>query len=133
MEIEIAVRKHHLPHQFSEACAKAAKKILDHVRKSDLKGRVDLRDLPLVTIDGETARDFDDAVFAEKVGRNYRLIVTIANVSHYVRPDDAIDTDAQERSTSVYFPRCVIPMLPLCRSEERRVGKECRSRWSPYH
>ena len=112
MEIEIAVRKHHLPHQFSEACAKAAKKIPDHVRKSDLKGRVDLRDLPLVTIDGETARDFDDAVFAEKIGRNYRLVVAIADVSHYVRSDDAIDTDAQERSTSVYFPRRVIPMLP---------------------
>ena len=112
MEIEIAVRKHHLPHQFSEACAKAARKIPDHVRKSDLKGRVDLRDLPLVTIDGETARDFDDAVFAEKIGRNYRLVVAIADVSHYVRPDDAIDMDAQERSTSVYFPRRVIPMLP---------------------
>lgn len=112
MEIEIAVRKHHLPHQFSEACTKAAKKIPDHVRKSDLKGRVDLRNLPLVTIDGETARDFDDAVFAEKIGRNYRLVVAIADVSHYVRPDDAIDTDAQERSTSVYFPRRVIPMLP---------------------
>ena len=112
MEIEIAVRKHHLPYQFSEACAKAAKKIPDHVRKSDLKGRVDLRDLPLVTIDGETARDFDDAVFAEKIGRNYRLVVAIADVSHYVRSDDAIDTDAQERSTSVYFPRRVIPMLP---------------------
>ena len=112
MEIEIAVRKHHLPYQFSEACAKAAKKIPDHVRKSDLKGRVDLRDLPLVTIDGETARDFDDAVFAEKIGRNYRLVVAIADVSHYVRPDDAIDMDAQERSTSVYFPRRVIPMLP---------------------
>ncbi|ENS5700710.1 ribonuclease R, partial [Neisseria gonorrhoeae] len=112
MEIEIAVRKHHLPHRFSEACAKSAKKIPDHVRKSDLKGRVDLCDLPLVTIDGETARDFDDAVFAEKVGRNYRLVVAIADVSHYVRPDDAIDADAQERSTSVYFPRRVIPMLP---------------------
>ena len=112
MEIEIAVRKHHLPHQFSEACVKAAKKIPDHVRKADLKGRVDLRDLPLVTIDGETARDFDDAVFAEKVGRNYRLVVAIADVSHYVRPDDGIDVDAQERSTSVYFPRRVIPMLP---------------------
>ena len=112
MEIEIAVRKHHLPHQFSEACVKAAKKIPDHVRKTDLKGRVDLRDLPLVTIDGETARDFDDAVFAEKVCRNYRLVVAIADVSHYVRPDDGIDVDAQERSTSVYFPRRVIPMLP---------------------
>lgn len=112
MEIEIAVRKHHLPHQFSDACRKAAEKIPDHVRKSDLKGRVDLRNLPLVTIDGETARDFDDAVFAEKIGRNYRLVVAIADVSHYVRPNDAIDNDALERATSVYFPRRVIPMLP---------------------
>ncbi|WP_195690044.1 MULTISPECIES: ribonuclease R [Neisseria] len=112
MEIEIAVRKHHLPHQFSEACQKAAAKIPDHVRKSDLKGRVDLRDLPLVTIDGETARDFDDAVYAERIGRNFRLVVAIADVSHYVRPGDAIDNDAIERSTSVYFPRRVIPMLP---------------------
>lgn len=112
MEIEIAVRKHHLPHQFSGACRKAAEKIPDHVRKSDLKGRVDLRNLPLVTIDGETARDFDDAVFAEKIGRNYRLVVAIADVSHYVHPNDAIDNDALERATSVYFPRRVIPMLP---------------------
>ena len=112
MEIEIAVRKHHLPHQFSDACRKAAEKIPDHARKSDLKGRVDLRNLPLVTIDGETARDFDDAVFAEKIGRNYRLVVAIADVSHYVRPNDAIDNDALERATSVYFPRRVIPMLP---------------------
>ena len=82
------------------------------MRASDRKNRVDLRDLPLVTIDGETSRDFDDAVFAEKIGRNYRLVVAIADVSHYVKPDDAIDQDAQERATSVYFPRRVIPMLP---------------------
>ena len=82
------------------------------MRPSDRKGREDLRDLPLVTIDGETSRDFDDAVYAEKIGRNYRLIVAIADVSHYVKPDDAIDQDAQERATSVYFPRRVIPMLP---------------------
>ncbi len=112
MEIEIAVRKHHLPHRFSEACGKAAKKIPDRVRKSDLKDRIDLRSLPLITIDGETARDFDDAVYAEKIGRNYRLVVAIADVSHYVQPLDAIDKDALERSTSVYFPRRVIPMLP---------------------
>ncbi|MDO4640209.1 MAG: ribonuclease R [Neisseria sp.] len=112
MEIEIAVRKHHLPHQFSDACLKAAAKIPTAVLKKDLKNRVDLRDLPLVTIDGETARDFDDAVYAEKQGRNYRLVVAIADVSHYVRPDDALDKDAYERSTSVYFPRRVIPMLP---------------------
>nr|WP_199901445.1 ribonuclease R [Neisseria animaloris] len=112
MEIEIAVRKHHLPHEFSEACQKAARKIPDHVQERDLEGRVDLRELPLVTIDGETARDFDDAVYAEKIGRNYRLVVAIADVSHYVRPDDPIDVDAEERATSVYFPRRVIPMLP---------------------
>lgn len=112
MEIEIAVRKHHLPHQFSSACLKQAEKISDHVKPSEYKNRVDLRELPLITIDGETARDFDDAVYAEKIGRNYRLVVAIADVSHYVKPDDAIDVDAQERATSVYFPRRVIPMLP---------------------
>ncbi len=112
MEIEIAVRKHHLPHQFREACLAQAQDLPDHVLANERENRVDLRDLPLVTIDGETARDFDDAVFAEKIGRNYRLVVAIADVSHYVKPDDGIDIDAQERSTSVYFPRRVIPMLP---------------------
>ena len=112
MEIEIAVRKHRLPHEFSDDCLRAASKIPEKVRPSDRKGREDLRDLPLLTIDGETARDFDDAVFAEKIGRNYRLVVAIADVSHYVRPDDAIDKDAYQRATSVYFPRRVIPMLP---------------------
>ena len=112
MEIEIAVRKHHLPHQFTSACLKQTEKIPDHVKPSEYKNRVDLRELPLITIDGETARDFDDAVYAEKIGRNYRLVVAIADVSHYVKPDDDIDVDAQERATSVYFPRRVIPMLP---------------------
>ena len=112
MEIEIAVRKHRLPHEFSENCVQAAAKIPEKVRPADRKGREDLRDLPLVTIDGESSRDFDDAVYAEKQGRNYRLIVAIADVSHYVRPHDAIDSDARERATSVYFPRRVIPMLP---------------------
>ena len=112
MEIEIAVRQHHLPHQFSAACEKAAAKIPSAVRKTDLKGREDLRDLPLVTIDGESSRDFDDAVYAEKQGRNFRLVVAIADVSHYVKSKDAIDADALDRATSVYFPRRVIPMLP---------------------
>lgn len=112
MEIEIAVRKHQLPHRFSEACARAAEKVPAQVRKTDLRGRPDLRDLPLVTIDGETARDFDDAVYAEKQGRNYRLVVAIADVSHYVTPGNPLDDDALERATSVYFPRRVIPMLP---------------------
>jgi ribonuclease R len=116
MEIEIAVRKYGVPHEFSDAALKQAAKLPDEVRPADLGNRVDLRDVPLVTIDGEDARDFDDAVYCEpvKIGRSkgYRLIVAIADVSHYVKPGEALDTDALERSTSVYFPRRVIPMLP---------------------
>lgn len=116
MEIEIAVRKYGVPHEFSEAAKKIAAKLPGEVRASDLTDRVDLRDVPLVTIDGEDARDFDDAVYCEpcKIGRadGFRLIVAIADVSNYVRPNDALDVDALERSTSVYFPRRVIPMLP---------------------
>ncbi|WP_019141234.1 ribonuclease R [Noviherbaspirillum massiliense] len=116
MEIEIAVRKYGVPHEFSEAAKKLAAKLPNEVRQADLADRVDLRDIPMVTIDGEDARDFDDAVYCEpvKIGRSnaFRLIVAIADVSHYVKPGDALDTDALERSTSVYFPRRVIPMLP---------------------
>jgi ribonuclease R len=116
MEIEIAVRKYGVPHEFSEAAKKLAAKLPGEVKPADLNDRVDLRDVPLVTIDGEDARDFDDAVYCEpiKIGRakGYRLIVAIADVSHYVKPNDALDVDALERSTSVYFPRRVIPMLP---------------------
>ncbi|WP_084612707.1 ribonuclease R [Pseudogulbenkiania sp. MAI-1] len=112
MEIEIALRQHDLPHVFSDAAVEQAQATPKKVRKSDLKGREDLRELPLVTIDSETARDFDDAVFAERVGKGYRLVVAIADVSHYVKPGDALDQDALERGTSVYFPRRVIPMLP---------------------
>jgi ribonuclease R len=116
MEIEIAVRKYGVPHEFSESARKQAAKLPGEVRPADMTDRVDLRDVPLVTIDGEDARDFDDAVYCEpvKIGRSkgYRLLVAIADVSHYVRPQDALDEDALERSTSVYFPRRVIPMLP---------------------
>ena len=116
MEIEIAVRKFGVPHEFSEAAKKMAAKLPSEVRPADLSERVDLRDVPLVTIDGEDARDFDDAVYCEPVkigrGEGFRLIVAIADVSHYVKPGDALDIDALERSTSVYFPRRVIPMLP---------------------
>jgi ribonuclease R len=116
MEIEIAVRKFGVPHVFSPAALKQANKLPNEVRDADLGDRVDLRDVPLVTIDGEDARDFDDAVYCEpvKIGRSkgYRLLVAIADVSHYVKPGDGLDTDAIERSTSVYFPRRVIPMLP---------------------
>jgi len=162
MEIEIALRKHDLPHVFSEEIEKLAAKFPSVPRKTDLRGRIDLRELPLVTIDGETARDFDDAVYCEPVlppaaprpgakrarrsiaqtvsdmvssatgggwtgvpaagtgasGRPsvpdaaYKLFVAIADVSHYVKPDDPLDIEALARGTSVYFPRRVIPMLP---------------------
>jgi len=112
MEIEIALRKFDLPHEFSKKALSLARAMPDTVRAEDAKGRRDLRALPFVTIDGETAKDFDDAVFAVREGRGFRLYVAIADVSHYVRPGDALDTDARERGTSVYFPRRVIPMLP---------------------
>ena len=116
MEIEIAVRKFGVPHVFSAAALKQANRLPNEVVDADLANRVDLRDVPLVTIDGEDARDFDDAVYCEpvKIGRTrgFRLLVAIADVSHYVKPNDALDADAIERSTSVYFPRRVIPMLP---------------------
>ena len=116
MEIEIAVRKYGVPHEFSDAALALARTLPDAVRPADKKGRVDLTDIALVTIDGEDARDFDDAVYCEpaKVGRGkgWRLLVAIADVSHYVETGSAIDVDAYDRATSVYFPRRVIPMLP---------------------
>ncbi|WDU54031.1 ribonuclease R [Taylorella equigenitalis] len=120
MEIEIAIRKFDVPVLFSDATQKLAKTFPKELRPSDYKDRVDLRDVPFITIDGEDARDFDDAVYAELVNIGsekrkrmaWRLLVAIADVSHYVKPEDALDKDAQERGTSVYFPRRVIPMLP---------------------
>ena len=112
MEIEIALRKHDLPHEFSTAIEKAATKFPSGVTEKDLKGREDLRKLPLVTIDGETAKDFDDAVYCERRGKGFKLWVAIADVSHYVQHGDLIDVEARNRGNSVYFPRRVIPMLP---------------------
>ncbi|MBU6501498.1 MAG: ribonuclease R [Burkholderiales bacterium] len=116
MEIEIAVRKYSVPHEFSAACIAQARMLPDKVRASDKTHRVDLTDVPLVTIDGEDARDFDDAVYCEPArvgrGKGWRLLVAIADVSHYVETGSAIDIDAYDRATSVYFPRRVIPMLP---------------------
>jgi len=115
MEIEIAVRKFAVPHEFPPAALAEAEALPSHVEARDLAGRVDLRDVPLVTIDGEDARDFDDAVYCEPMNTKrtrWRLIVAIADVGHYVRPGGALDAEAQNRSTSVYFPRRVIPMLP---------------------
>ena len=120
MEIEIAVRKYEVPHRFSAETLAQAAALPEKLRPADRKNRIDLTDVALVTIDGEDARDFDDAVYCEplEVGRGrsrkagWRLIVAIADVSHYVKPGEPLDEDAYERATSVYFPRRVIPMLP---------------------
>jgi len=120
MEIEIAVRKYSVPHEFSEACIAQARGLPDKVLAPDRQNRIDLTDIALVTIDGEDARDFDDAVYCEparhgrgkSAARGWRLLVAIADVSHYVQTGSPIDVDAYDRATSVYFPRRVIPMLP---------------------
>jgi ribonuclease R len=112
MEIEIALRKFDLPHEFSRKALAQARSLPDSVQPEDLQNRSDLRGLEFVTIDGETAKDFDDAVYARREGKGWRLWVAIADVSHYVGPGDALDRDARSRGTSVYFPRRVIPMLP---------------------
>ncbi len=115
MEIEIALRKHDLPFEFPKSVLDEAARLPQEVIvEKDLGKREDLRDIPLVTIDGETAKDFDDAVFAEALpkGKGWRLVVAIADVSHYVRPGSPLDIEAESRGNSVYFPRRVIPMLP---------------------
>jgi len=141
MEIEIAVRKYEVPHRFSPETLAQAAALPDKLRPVDKRNRIDLTDVPLVTIDGEDARDFDDAVYCEplKKGRGktafegWRLLVAIADVSHYVKPGEPLDADAYERATSVYFPRRVIPMLPeklsngLCslNPDEERLSMVC--------
>ena len=112
MEVEIAIRKHDIPHVFPSAVEKQLKKWAEDVPEEAKRGRVDLRNLPLVTIDGEDARDFDDAVFCQKQGKGWKLWVAIADVSYYVRPKSALDTEAYNRGNSVYFPNRVVPMLP---------------------
>ena len=112
MEVEIAIRKHDIPHSFPSAVEKQLKKWAEDVPEEAKRGRVDLRDLPLVTIDGEDACDFDDAVFCQKQGKSWKLWVAIADVSYYVRPKSALDTEAYNRGNSVYFPNRVVPMLP---------------------
>ena len=112
MEVEIALRNHDIPHQFPNAVEKYVKKFTEEVPEEAKKGRVDLCNLPLVTIDGEDARDFDDAVYCEKSGKGWKLWVAIADVSYYVRLRSALDTEAYNRGNSVYFPNRVVPMLP---------------------
>jgi ribonuclease R len=113
VDIEIIIRKHHLPHVFSQAVLDDAERRAVPVGETERAGREDFRELPIVTIDGETARDFDDAVYVERTaGGGWRLQVHIADVSHYVRPGHALDQEARLRGTSVYFPDRAVPMLP---------------------
>ena len=112
MEIEVAIRSHDIPNTWSDELLEELKSIPEEVVEKDKKKRVDLRDLPFVTIDGEDARDFDDAVYVEKDGKGWKLFVAIADVSHYVTVGSELDKEATKRATSVYFPANVIPMLP---------------------
>ena len=113
VDIEIIIRKHHLPHVFSPAVLDDAERRAVPVSETERAGREDFRDLPIVTIDGETARDFDDAVYVERrADGGWHLQVHIADVSHYVRTDSALDQEARLRGTSVYFPDRAVPMLP---------------------
>ncbi|TCJ98555.1 RNAse R [Volucribacter psittacicida] len=112
MEVEIAIRNHDIPHQFPTSVEKYVKRFSEEVPEQAKQGRVDLRQLPLVTIDGEDARDFDDAVYCEKRGKGWKLWVAIADVSYYVRLRTALDNEAYQRGNSVYFPNRVVPMLP---------------------
>jgi ribonuclease R len=114
---EAAVAKYSLPTEFSAQALREAHAFGDKVDPGKAEARVDLRALPLVTIDGADARDFDDALYAEPHRDGFRLIVAIADVSHYVRPGTAIDTEAKLRGTSVYFPTRVVPMLPTALSD----------------
>ena len=103
---------HNIPHEFSKQTLEEAKRYTEHVDEKDFAGRKDIRNLDLITIDGATAKDFDDAVYVETSSSGFRVIVAIADVSHYVKLNTAIDKDAYERGTSVYFPNFVVPMLP---------------------
>ena len=112
MEIEVAMRKFELPYIWPDAVDAQASQFTETVPDQAKQGRVDLRDVPLVTIDGEDARDFDDAVYCEPDGKGWRLLVAIADVSAYVKPGSPLEEEAYKRGTSVYFPNRVIPMLP---------------------
>ena len=110
--VEMAIASHDLPHEWPAAALRDAANVEPEVSAAEIKGRVDLRKTALVTIDGADAKDFDDAVYAEPNVNGFRLIVAIADVSHYVRPNTPLDDEAYNRATSVYFPGFVVPMLP---------------------
>jgi len=112
MEIEVAIRSHGIPHVWPDDVEQAVSTLTSEVSDAEKRERIDIRHLPLVTIDGEDARDFDDAVYCAADNNGFRLYVAIADVSHYVRPGSALDTEAHTRGTSVYFPDHVVPMLP---------------------
>lgn len=130
MATETAIARYSLPVEFGAAALREAEAYGERIDPREARGRVDLRAMPLVTIDGEDARDFDDAVYAEPHIKGFRLVVAIADVSHYVRSGSGLDADARERGTSVYFPNRVLPMLPtalsnhLC-SLEPEVDRLC--------
>ena len=114
IDVEIIIRKFHLPHRFPPEVIEQAQAVPDTISAAEMEGRRDFRDLPIVTIDGETARDFDDAVLVDRLENgNFALQVHIADVSHYVKPGTAIDEEARLRGTSVYFPDRAVPMLPF--------------------
>jgi ribonuclease R len=119
IDVEIIIRKHHIPHHFPPPVIEQAQSFSNSIRPDELAGRQDFRSLDIVTIDGETARDFDDAVWVDRLANgNYALQVHIADVSHYVTPGTPIDEEAALRGTSVYFPDRAVPMLPLELSTE---------------
>ena len=119
VDVEIMIRKHQLPHQFPEEVLAQARAMPTEVSAKECEGRVDYRNLDIVTIDGETARDFDDAIYAELLPNgNFQLQVHIADVSHYVTPQTPLDIEAAMRGTSVYFPDRAVPMLPVELSTE---------------
>lgn len=118
MATEIAIRSYGLPHEWPAHVLEAAEQLPDHVSAESMEGRKDLRDLPLVTIDGADARDFDDAVYCAARKDGWRLVVAIADVAAYVHKGDAIDRSAHQRGTSTYFPNKVVPMLPEALSNE---------------
>lgn len=114
MEIDVAIRNHDIPHEWPPEVEAAADRFGSGLVESDYAHRFDLRKTPFVTIDGEDAKDFDDAVFCEgKRGGGWKLLVAIADVSHYVHPGDPLDQEARNRGNSVYFPEHVVPMLPV--------------------
>ena len=149
IEIDIAIHAHGLPTEWPAAVEKETRRLSDKVPSRAARGREDLRDLPLVTIDGADARDFDDAVYCEPDGTGWRLFVAIADVAHYVEPGSALDQEAEDRGTSVYFTRRVIPMLPealsnglcslkekvdrLCMVCEMEVSKDGTVSWSDFY